>query len=413
MALSTKRISIKILFTNTGPWGTGSATVVDGVMNSLIERGHQVQVIFPDSGFKSPDFYRYYRNPDKFCILKFPLSHNGEHLYTFSLIITDPHPRNYRHAWTFRDLTQSQLEAYMHYFGNFTEEIIADFQPDIIECQHIWIMDYVIEKQGHRYISVAHHSDQIGFRYDERMREYALEAAKNASFIFAISESVKREVLELYPVESDRVAILPNGYDQSLFYPKKVNRDELLAQFKLEEYRDTPIITFAGKISKTKGVDYLLMANKIIQREREAVLLLFGAGKFEDVLDSDWPNKYEFKNVVKMGHQTHEILSSFHNIARLSVLPSRSEGFGIAALEAMGCGTPVVASQTGGLAELAVGAVTPVGDIEEIAKQVLNILKMTDTEYEELRDNAHKKALKYSWNDIVDRRLAIYREVIG
>ncbi len=60
MALSTKRITMKILFTNTGPWGTGSATVVDGVMNDLIQRGHQVQVIFPDSGFKSPDFYRYY-----------------------------------------------------------------------------------------------------------------------------------------------------------------------------------------------------------------------------------------------------------------------------------------------------------------------------------------------------------------
>ncbi|MQY76393.1 MAG: hypothetical protein GH155_02050 [Spirochaeta sp.] len=43
--------------------------------------------------------------------MKFPVTDNGEHLYTFLLIITDPHPRNLRHAWTFKDLSQSQLQA--------------------------------------------------------------------------------------------------------------------------------------------------------------------------------------------------------------------------------------------------------------------------------------------------------------
>jgi len=299
---------LRILFTNTGPWGTGSATVVDGVMKDLLRRGHEVRVIFPDSGFESPENKKYYDHPDRFCILKFPV------------IITDPHPRNYRHAWTFKDLTDSQLESYMDYFGDFAGRVIEKFAPDIIECQHIWIMDYVIERMGHRYISTAHHSDQMGFRYDPRMRSYAEEAAKKASHIFAISEYVKNEVLGMYPVVTDKVSVMPNGYDQTVFRRKRVNREKLLTENGLPHEKDIPVITFAGKISKTKGVDFLLKANKIIQKKTEALLLVFGAGDFEDVLDKELADEYEFKNVFVMGHRTHEDLCSFHNIARVSVL---------------------------------------------------------------------------------------------
>lgn len=402
---------MRVLFTNTGPWGTGSATVVNGVMNELIRKGHEARVIFPDSGFESPDFNRYYENPDRFSILKFPVTYNGEHLYTFPLIITDPHPRNFRHAWTFKDLSQSQLQAYMGYYGEFTETLIEEFQPDIIECQHIWIMDYVLEKKGYKYISVAHHSDQLGFRYDRRMRRYARRAARHASYIFAISESVKEEVLELYPVDPERVVVLPNGYDQSVFCRNEVDRRELLARFGLERYQNTPIITFAGKISKTKGIDYLLRANRIIQKQRDAAIVVFGAGDLEDVMSGISPDAYEMKNVVMMGHQTPEVLAAFHNIAKLSVLPSRSEGFGIAALEAMGCGLPMVASRTGGLGKLVVGGLVPIGDFREIARQCLRILAMPEREYRKLRDQAYRRAHEYSWKKIVKRRLKVYQSL--
>ena len=402
---------MRVLFTNTGPWGTGSATVVNGVMNELIRKGHEVRVIFPDSGFESPDFNRYYENPDRFSILKFPVTYNGEHLYTFPLIITDPHPRNFRHAWTFRDLSQSQLQAYMDYYGELTEKVIREFQPDVIECQHIWVMDYVLGKKGHKYISVAHHSDQLGFRYDRRMRRYARRAARHASCIIAISESVKEEVLELYPVDPERVAVLPNGYDQRVFYRDEVDRLELLARFGLERYQNTPIITFAGKISKTKGIDYLLRANRIIQKQREAAIVVFGAGDLEDVLSGGSPDAYEMKNVVMMGHKTPEVLAAFHNIAKLSVLPSRSEGFGIAALEAMGCGLPMVASRTGGLGKLVVGGLVAIGDYREIARQALRILALPERAYQKLCDQAYRRAHEYSWKKIVKKRLKIYQSL--
>ena len=402
---------MRVLFTNTGPWGTGSATVVDGVMNELIRKGHDARVIFPDSGFESPDFHRYYDHPERFCILKFPVTYNGEQLYTFPLIITDPHPRNYPHAWTFKQLSPSQLRAYMEYYGELTEKVIQEFRPDVIECQHIWIMDYVLAKKGYDYISVAHHSDQLGFRYDRRMRKYARRAASHASYIFAISESVRKEVLSLYPVDGERVVVLPNGYDQAVFRRDQVDRGELLARFDLKRYQNTPIITFAGKISKTKGIDYLLRANKVIQKQREAAIVVFGAGDLSEVMANIPQHAYDMKNVVMLGHQTPEVLAAFHNIARLSVLPSRSEGFGIAALEAMGCATPMVATRTGGLANLVVGGLVPIGDHRELARQVLRILNLPEKEHQKLRDQAYKRAHEYSWRRIVKQRLKFYQSM--
>jgi len=402
---------VRVLFTNTGPWGTGSATVVNGVMNELIRRGHEARVIFPDSGFESPDFDRYYDHPDRFCILKFPATHNGEQLYTFPLIITDPHPRNFPRAWTFKDLSPSQLRAYMEYYGELTDRVIREYQPDVIECQHIWIMDYVLGKKGYNYISVAHHSDQLGFRYDRRMRKYARWAASHASCIFAISESVREEVLALYPVDPDRVVVLPNGYDQAVFRRDEVDRGELLARYGLQRYLSTPIITFAGKISRTKGIDYLLRANRIIQKQSEAAIVVFGAGDLEDVMSGIPAHAYGMTNVIMMGHQTPEVLAAFHNIAKLSVLPSRSEGFGIAALEAMGCGIPMVATRTGGLANLVVGGLVPIGDYRELARQILRILNLPEREHQKLCDQAYRRAHEYSWKKIVKRRLKIYQSL--
>jgi glycosyltransferase involved in cell wall biosynthesis len=117
------------------------------------------------------------------------------------------------------------------------------------------------------------------------------------------------------------------------------------------------------------------------------------------------------KNVVMMGHQTPEVLAAFHNIARLSVLPSRSEGFGIAALEAMGCGAPMVATRTGGLANLVVGGLVPIGDHRELARKILDILNLSEKEHQKLSDQAYKRAHEYSWKKIVKQRLKIYQSM--
>jgi glycosyltransferase involved in cell wall biosynthesis len=403
---------MKVLITNTGPWGTGSATVADAVMRNLAEMGHQSMAIFPDAGFPSPEKHKYYERKDLYRVWSFPLTWKGVTLYTFPLIITDPHPRNYEDAWTFKDLTEDELRAYL---GAFREEfcrLYEEFQPDVIECQHIWAMDHVIMELGLDFACVAHHSDQMGFRRDERMQPYAVESAGKARYIFAISDMVKEEVMELYGVPPEKVPVFVNGYDHSVFYPLGHGAGRKHPELPLGEC--IPIITFAGKLSRTKGIDVLLEANTILQKRAGKVLLfVFGSGRLEKTLDPKRKNAYCLDNVIFMGHQTAEVLASFHRIADVSVLPSRSEGFGIAALEAMGCGTPVVATNTGGLPSFVVGDLVEPENPAALAEAILNILSMSCAEKEALRERAYHRAVRYSWKKNVEGRLRYYEKMLG
>lgn len=402
---------MRILFTSTGPWGTGSSTVVDAISREMRRQGHEVKIFFPDCRFESADLHEYYGNPEVYHIWEFPIRRGDIELYTFPLMIPDPHPRNYRNAWTFKDMTEKQFGFYMSEFKRQIGSIIESFKPDIIECQHIWAMSHAIMELGRPYIAVAHHSDQMGFMFDQRMRPYAIRAAQSAEYILAISDFVRNEVLQLYPVEPEKVLSTGSGYNKEIFYPRRVSREKLLADFNLLIPEHAPIITVAGKMSKTKGIDILLVANQTIQRHREVHFLLFGSGELQDVLDDEKSHLYCLDNVHVVGHQSFDTLAKFHSIASASVLPSRSEGFGIGALEAMGCGTPLVVTQTGGPEEFAVGKVVEKENPEQLANAILDILSLSLDEQRALRRAARRKAQKFSWKCITERRLELYERV--
>jgi glycosyltransferase involved in cell wall biosynthesis len=394
---------MRVLMCNNGPWGTGSATVVDGVAQELLAQGHQVKIIFPDTGFNTPDARRYYGRPDLYHILRFPRRVNGYKFYTFPLIITDPHPRNYRNAWTYSQLTDDQLEAFFEMWKRVISEVAADFQPDIVECEHIWATDQATMRLGLPFVSVAHHSDQMGFRYDERMRRYVEVSAPAARAILAVSERVRREVIELYPVDAKKVHVVPNGYNQRVFHPKTVSRRALLARHRVP-LTDLPIVTFAGRLSLTKGVDILLEANRRLQRRRPVLLVVCGAGDLADLPVAEGG----LENTVFLGHQPPEVLADWHNVAAASVMPSRSEGFGISALEAMGCGAPIVGTPTGSLDQLATRLV-PVGDPEVLAGAIEELIEMDDDERSALRCRVAAQAAVFSWKAVVEQRLTYYR----
>ena len=289
---------------------------------------------------------------------------------------------------------------------------IDQFNPHIIECQHIWAMDHVIMELGHPYICVAHHSDQLGFLRDKRMRKMAIDSASNADYIFAISEYVRDEVLEFYPVDPDRVITIGNGYDQEVFKPEDVDRKKLFEEFKLPINDDLPIISFAGKISKTKGIDTLLKANKFLQEKKPAHLIIMGAGNIETILVELEKSEYSELNVHYIGHQSAETLARFHNVSSLSVMPSNSEGFGISALEAMGCGTPMVVTKTGGPDLFSVGEIVPCQDPESLVSAMIKILNLPESEHKKLSANAHLTAKHFSWKKITDTRLFYYGKIL-
>ncbi len=402
---------MKILFTITGPWGTGAATVVDGVAQELQNLGHRVKVVFPDLGLPSPDAEKYYGNPELYHIIRFPTEFQGIDFPTFPLIVRDPNPRNLKAAWTFKDMSEREFRSYIDFLKFRLQKVIQDFQPDVIETEHVWLMGYVLNELGYTYIVGAHNSDQMGFRYDPRMRPYATTCARNAAFIFSISDAVKADCIKLYGVPEKQVIVIPNGYDNNIFRPEPLSKAEIFKNIGIDTDLSLPVVTFGGKMSKTKGVDVLLEANAILQKRHPYTLLLFGSGDLEDALGRD-PTREEKQNAHLLGHVTQDVLAQFHNIAEFSVLPSREEGFAVAALEAMGCGLPVVATDIPSLKDLIVGNTVPVEDPAALAGAMESLLDLPEERKKFLGEKSLNKARLFSWIKNTEMRLRYYKAAI-
>lgn len=399
---------MRILFTNTGSWGTGAGTVIEGVARELIELGHEVKVIFPDAGIASADSEKYYDNPDLFHIIRFPATHKGITFETFPLMIADPNPRA-PNARTYKDLTDDELAALIDLFTTEFSSVIGEFKPDIVETEHAWLMGYVFSKLGVPYVVGTHNSDQMGFRYDKRMRPYAIECAQKARYLFSINEGAIDELSAMYEIPRERIIYFPNGYDQNLFKPKQVDRKAVFERYGMHEDPELPVITCVAKLSKTKGIDTLIEANAIIQAKLPCTILIFGSGKLEDVYPDGPPLPSQLTNIRFMGHQPPAVIAEYNNIADLSVLPSRSEGFGVAALEAMGCGVPVIATDMGQMGRFVVGDVIQPDDAQAFARSIIALLSLSSDKMQQLRTKANETARSYSWHDIALKRLEYYR----
>lgn len=400
---------MRVLLTCTGPWGTGSGTVAFAVQKELMKMGLEVLTFFPDRDSPPTGLEYYYQDRSLFQTINFPTIHDGVSLNTFPLMIPDPNPRNIKNAWTYKDLTPKEINACSDYYRQELLKVLNEFKPHVIECQHIWILDYIIAKLGFSFISVAHNSDQIAFEYDPRMQEITKWSAHKAYKIFAISDHVNQKVVNLYGVPANKVITLKNGFDRDLFQPMDINREETLRSLGLEVGTDVPIIAFCGKLSKTKGVDILLKANEIIQAKTKAHIAFLGSGHLDQCLAPH--ETYCLKNTSFLGHRSPKDMIKLYNISRLSVLPSREEGFSIAALEAMGCGLPLVATSVGGLPDITVGRLVEPENPEQLAEAILQVLSLSDSAYTSLKKKAVKMAQNYSWENVVTKRLPFYGEV--
>ncbi|MBA2651727.1 MAG: glycosyltransferase family 4 protein [Tatlockia sp.] len=401
---------MNILFINTGPWGTGSFTLIKCLTIELLKLGHRVKIFFPDGNFESLDKEEYYKNPELYCIWQFPLKNHTAILENFPLIISDPHPRNPQ-AITFRDLTETQISLYESELEKELSKLIREFKPDVIECHHIWYSSWVLRQMGQRYLLTAHHSDQIGFHYDEKVRKKAIAGAQNALKIIAISDSVKNEVFELYGVAEAKIELIANGYDKDIFKVKKVNKQDVLDELGITLEPGAQLISFVGKLSSTKGIDILLKANRLLDPELKVHFLILGAGDIENICSKMDPATYSLNNLHFLGQQTPENVAKINNISKFSVMPSRSEGFGISCLEAMACGLPVIVTRCGGPETFAVGKIVDKESPFQLAEGILEMLNLSDLKYKNLREEALKVAEKFSITAITQQHLDLYNQV--
>lgn len=171
------------------------------------------------------------------------------------------------------------------------------------------------------------------------MAEYVI---KRANKIIAVSKENSGLIKKIFPQANPEV--IQAGYDPKLFNIKEYDKQEILSKYGIE-YNGQKIVLYAGRLSELKGVDILLRAAKIYENEN-IITVLAGNGALRKQLKA-LAQELELKNVYFIGHKSQRTLKKIYNIADVFAMPSRMEAFGLVAVEALACGTPVVCTDTG------------------------------------------------------------------
>lgn len=311
----------------------------------------------------------------------------------------------------------SDLACAAHTFGRE-----AGMQYDLVHS-HYWLSGLAGQvlagwwKVPH--ITMLHTSARaknraLGSGVETELRsESERELLSTADLIVATTKKEERDLVELYDASPAKIAIIPCGVDMEMFRPHP--KDWARLALGLNASR---IILYVGRLEPEKGLDLLLDAVALMKDRDGLTVLILGGG------DQDGEEKERLgqrchelgisENVRLHDAVEHRQMPIYYNAADVCVLPSCYETFGLATLEAMACGIPVIACRVGVMAELAGHEGTIV--LEERSPEALaTILSKTlqDTVFlENMAARIRHSVMEMSWKSVSDRLVSEYERLV-
>jgi len=256
---------------------------------------------------------------------------------------------------------------------------------------------------------------------DVRIRGEA-EVIATADRIVANTDAQARELIKLYDAAPDRVAAVSPGVDLSVFRPGS----QRLARRLLGIAPNAVLLMFAGRVQPLKAPDVLLRAAAELVRDHprlaERLVVAFvggpsGTGRNDpDGLVQLAAALGISRNIRLEPPCPQPDLADWYRAATLVVVPSYSESFGLVAVEAQACGTPVVAAAAGGLRTAVRDGVSGVlvdgHDPARYAREIADLLARPGR-LARLSRGARKHASGFGWSATVDQLLAVYRDAMS
>ena len=403
--------ALRILLINHFPLeGSGSGTYTKNLAMQLAQQGHQVCVIMPEN---TSDYPRYegvrlhpvFFTPDD-AHADIP---SGALPFNFPCFTT--HPRS---VMSFGELTSEQLEAYLDAFKAAVNHEVEQFQPDVIHGQHVWMLAALGAGHGAPLVVTAHGTDLMGCQKWPHLDTWARRALDACAHVICISRDNEHLLREAFPEHADKIVRMRNGFNPQVFYPQRLDAADVLAPYGLA-YNGQRIVLFAGKLTDFKGVDVLLDAAALYQNQLEdAITLIAGDGELREQLHEQ-AQRLGLQSLHFLGNVAQDELCRLYNIAALDIVPSRREPFGLVAVEAMACGTPVVATDEGGLPDFVceeVGALVPVDDAPALAQAIVETMQRANAD-PAWRDRVVDYAASYSQAAIIRELEDLYRSILA
>lgn len=235
----------------------------------------------------------------------------------------------------------------------------------------------------------------------------------NADTIIAVGEKLRDDIVAKFKVNQEKIHVINMGVNRSTFKPMEKN----LVRKKLNLGSNKFVILFVGNLIKAKGVFELVKSfEQLKQLYSDMELHLIGANKEPQFLGtmSDYIERQNISDIYFHPPMHQSDIAEWMSAADCFVLPSHMEGFGLVALEAMACHTPVVASDVGGLSYLVkngAGLLIQPKDINSL-KSAIEKIYLQFSLRDELIEAGEKVAAENDANRQVEKLIKIYRNLL-
>lgn len=310
------------------------------------------------------------------------------------------------------------------YGGNLFEEVeryamqarrIAEEEDFDIIHAHDWLSfpaGIAAKEVSGKPLVVQLHSTEYdrcgGLNLNKKVYEIEKRGMEIADRVIGVSHLTKMIIQEHYGISEGKVTAVHNRINADE-YSEETAGDRIF-QIKKDGKK---IVLFAGRITLQKGPDYFLqVAKKVLEYEQNVLFVMAGSGDMEFKIMQDAATMGISDKILFTGFLRGKELSHIFKMADIFVMPSVSEPFGIAALESIVHGTPVIMSKQSGVSEVVQNALkVDFWDIDEMTNKILSILKH-DSLQSTLRTNGEDEVRVFSWDTAANQCLSLYKDLV-
>ncbi len=297
-----------------------------------------------------------------------------------------------------------------------------DIRYDLI-YSHYWLSG-LVGKQLQVWWHVPHvvmfHTlgavkNSIGIGEDEtELRiESEREVVADCDLIIASTEKEKAELIRHYSASPEKITVIPCGVNLDLFQP--IDREIARKELSLNHQK---VILFVGRIEPLKGLSQLLRALTHLNGKEAPLLLIVGGDEYSQgqvqALQKMADELRIDDRITFAGSVSQEKLPLFYSAADVCVIPSYHESFGMVALESLACGTPIVATDVGGMRQIIhhgeMGRIVSDNSPHKLAGEISRLLFNGD-QVQDARMRREAMA-EFSWATIADRILHEYNRLL-
>lgn len=360
----------------------GSGVVATELGKALGERGHQVHFIS-------------YNQPARIDIFNSNLFYHEVNVSTYPLFEYPPYETSL--ASQLVNIVRNEKLDVLHVHYAIPHASAAIFAKQILASEGIHIP----------VVTTLHGTDITLVGRDPLYEPVVSYSIKMSDAVTAVSESLRQDTYKHFHVACAPIDVIPNFIDFRKFSKlKKEHFKKIIAPNR------EMLVVHTSNFRKVKRVDDVVKVFAGILKEKPAKLLLIGDGPERAGIEQLCRELNVSHAVVFLGKQ--EAIDEILSVSDLFLLPSESESFGLAALEAMACEVPVISSNAGGIPEMNLdgysGFALPVGDIEGMTNKALEILKKPEV-LEQFKHQAKQQARKFDILEILPLYEKVYDRV--